>query len=292
MSATQRIKQGFLRLPLAKKTVLVSSFVTSVSPILPWWDIRSSAELAQVQMGLTGPLWLCGAFISVFGAISFLNLFIPLMGKNYYQIRQKCGRVSMMFGAHALVVTMVAHVAFLHPQFLEGAALKSVRFGLFAAYFGIALMLISGAVVFNMKEKAQVSPEEAGEFTSRPMSPVSTPSQDRAPQARPLRTLGTQAVSEGNAVPIGGSVTPDPQPARPLPGSRPAQNSNNDGSGIPSSPNSPYSRPAGAYQGDPLQLDAKTRYKMMRARQRASNAAQNNLWGGNVTENMKIRTDL
>ncbi len=212
----QRLKQGFLRLPALKKMLLLSSGLLMVSTIMPWYDLRNSFGIGETYLGVQGPLFLIGLLILGSGAVSFFNLFFPLLGRNFFELRRKTGLTSLILGFQSLLFLAVGNSVFYHPEFGVAGASKNTRFGMFLAFTGIGLMMISGWMA-HRREKNESFEETEEVFTN--------------PTLEPTRMT---------------SVSPA----------------------------------ASSVQADPLTLDPKTRWKMMRSQTRYSQAAKNNLWGG------------
>jgi hypothetical protein len=239
MALTKRVKQGFLRLSMAKKVVLLSSGALMVSAVLPWYDNRNSFGVGETFLGVQGPLFLLGIFVFSFGAISFFNIFLPLLGKNFFKLKRKIGAVAMMLGAQSLFLLLIANSVFYHPSFGTNISHKGIRFGMLVAFISIGFMVSSGWLTHRREKKGEFD-EEMEDFMVAP---------EPAPAPEPIQHIQSAT--------------------KPL--------------------------TYGTYEGDPLKLDAKTRYKMMKQQQRRSTNAQENLWGSDseqVRENMKIRTDL
>lgn len=257
MAVTKRIKQGFLRLPMTKKAILLSSAALMLSAVLPWYDNRNSFGVGETYLGIQGPLFLVGYLALAFGAVIFFNMFFPLMGRNFFKLKRKSGMVSMVLGMQTLFLLLVANSVFYHPEFSANVSHKGLRFGMFVSFVSLAILVTAGLLTHRKEKNGEHEDDIEDIMTNaEPVeTPVSTPQYSHAASTRPLYS--------------------------------PTQTSR---------PTSPYSRPEGAYQGDPLQLDAKTRYKMMKSQARRQEAAQSNLWGKsgstNVTDNMRIRPDL
>ena len=269
MSVTKRVKQGFLRLPGAKKAILLSSATLMISGVLPWYDNRNSFGVGETYLGVEGPLFLAGILVMAFGAVSFFNLFFPLMGRNFFKLRRKSGMVSLLLGFQSLFLLIIANSVFYHPSFGTNLSHKATRFGMLIAFASIAFMVIAGYLANRREQKGEYDEDIEDIMTNvepvqtvQPMpQPILQPTYS-APISRPVQTV---------------RATPQPE-------LRPQADSE--------------------FNGDPLTLDAKTRYKMMRQQMRKSQEAQSNLWqnapkdrpayggGPEVTDSMKIRTDL
>lgn len=284
MSLSQRIKQGFLRQPFVKKAILVASAGLMLSSVLPWYDNRNSFGVGDTFLGIQSPLFLVGYLVLGFGLISFLNMFLPLMGRKFFGLKKKGGITAVILGLQALFAIAIANSVFYHPSFGANISHKATRFGMLVAFGSIGVMIIAGWVA-HKKELAGKYDDIDDVFTNpEPAKPVTSFTPKPAPNlsSTPRATYSTPSVS---------SSTPTPRPApRPTP--------------------EPYS--GGGAGVDPLTLDAKTRYKMMQSQQRYSSGARNNLWGsgngsaysqpstvhseagdeGNVSDGMKIRMDL
>ncbi len=256
---------------MVKKAILLASGVLMLSVVLPWYDNRNSFGVGETYLGIQGPLFLVGVLVLAFGAVSFFNMFFPLMGRNFFRLKRKGGATAMVLGLQSLFLLVVANSVFFHPSFGTNVSHKGTRFGMVTAFVAIAVMVIAGWMT-HRKEKAGKF-DDIDDFMINPTT--------SAPVERAV-------------------VTPTPTPttaprtttARPSASSTPAYGA---GSGV-----------------DPLTLDPKARYKMMRSQARYSQAAKSNLWGGGqgsafsersgtdkpvetaaeVNENMKIRMDL
>ena len=237
MSLTQRLKQGFLRLPPMKKVVLVSSFTLCVSTVMPWYDQRNNFGVGDTYLGLQGPLFMIGAIMLLCGAVSFFNMFLPLLGRNFFDLKRKTGSVALLMGSQALLLLVVANSIFFHPAFAATVNNKMTRFGMAIAFFSVGAMMISGWWT-RRKDRSGVEEEQVmEEFTEPIATPVQAPS---------------YPVSE---VPVQTNTYEQARPAAPS-----------------------YGTPQSTV--DPLTLDARTRYRLMKSQGRFSSTARNNLWGG------------
>ncbi len=241
MSLTQRVKQGFLRLPFSKKAILFSSGLLMVSTVLPWYDERNSFGIGDTYLGVQGPLFLIGLMVLGFGAITFFNLFFPLMGRNFFNLRRRGGSVALVLGAQSLLLLAVANSVFYHPEFGLNLTNKGTRFGMMTAFFAVGVMMLSG---WMTRRKESDESAEIDEY-------VETPIEDARPAVSPV-------------------FTPMPTPSY-----TPSQSYN-----VPVQSQMPTSTPAPTTDSvDPLTLDPKTRYRMMQAQNRYSARARGNLWG-------------
>jgi len=206
MSLTQRMKQGFLRLPFVKKSVMVAGAATAVSTLMPWYDMRNSVGIGNTYLGIQGPLFVVGLLVLGFGAASFLNLFLPLAGKSFFNLKRKGGVVSMVLGAQSLLLLLVANTTFYHPDFGLALSNKTTRFGMMMAFLSAGLMVISG--YFARKYEA-VHGEEAELFVEEEMPQsyaTPMPSSYAAPERRVQSSLMDMGAGEGAGV--GSGVDP------------------------------------------------------------------------------------
>lgn len=238
MSLTQRLKQGFLRLPPMKKVILISSFTLSLSTVLPWYDQRNNFGVGETYLGLQGPLFTVGLIILGCGVISFLNIFIPLFGRNFFELKRKTGTLALSFGVQSLLLLLVANSIFFHPDFAATINNKGTRFGMILAFLSIGTLMISGWWVRRKERSAGAEGEEREYEMEDIITPMPIPSE---------------------SIPVETIVAPSYQAARNF---------------APNMVKEP--------EIDPLTLDARTRYKMMKAQGgQHSPSARNNLWGGN-----------
>ena len=179
MSLTQRVKQGFLRLPFSKKAILFSSGALMLSTVMPWYDERNSFGIGDTYLGVQGPLFLVGLLVLGFAAITFFNLFFPLMGRNFFNLRRRGGSVALILGAQSLLLLGVANSVFYHPQFGLNLTNKGTRFGMMMAFFCVGAMMISGWMTRRKESEesvdmeAYVEPVEVERAAT--VSPVFTP---------------------------------------------------------------------------------------------------------------------
>lgn len=245
MSLTQRLKQGFLRLPPMKKVILISSFTLCVSTVMPWYDQRNNFGVGDTFLGVQGPLFAVGLVVLGCGLVSFFNMFLPLMGRNFFDLKRKSGSLALTLGTQALLLMLVANSIFFHPEFASTINNKGTRFGMMIAFFSIGALMISGWWT-RRKEKAAGGAEEGEtDLEDSYTTPV------RAAESIPVQTASRPLYTEP-------SFTQE----------RPAYGASR-----------PVAEPAPTAPVDPLTLDAKTRYKMMQSQGRYSSTARNNLWG-------------
>lgn len=182
MSVTQRVKQGFLRLPFSRKTILISSGILAISPLLPWYDNRNSFGIGESYLGIQGPLFLIGFLIMGFGLVNFSNLFFPLLGKNFFQLRRKTGATSMLLGSQGLLLLVIANSVFFHPSFGE-AVNKSSGTGMFVAFMSLGIIIVSGYLARRNDSEEEPEPlemvNEAPEVT--PVQAYTAPAQSYTP---------------------------------------------------------------------------------------------------------------
>lgn len=198
MSLTKRLKQGFLRLPFSKKAILVSSALLMISTLMPWYDEKNSFGIGDTYLGVQGPLFLVGLLVLGFGAITFSNLFFPLMGRNFFNLRRRGGSVALVLGAQSVLLLAVANSVFYHPEFGLNLTTKSTRFGMMMAFFSVGLMMISG---YMTRRNEKNESEELEPYV------------DDAPVATPAPTVVPQSYAA--AAPVGpqATVSPTPSPA-------------------------------------------------------------------------------
>jgi hypothetical protein len=234
------MKQGFLRLPFLKKLILLSSLVAMISTVAPWYDQRNSVGIGDTYLGVQGPLGIIGLIVLGCAAVTFFNLFFPLLGRNFFNLKRKGGVVAMALGLESLLLLAVSNVIFYNPEFGLSISNKSTRFGMMMAFFSVGIMVVAGYFA-RKNEKNEL--EDSEEFVL------------------PERNVGESVQSDvrgGFGEVVGGNNNDVPiSYERPH---APVQTSLTD-------------------NVDPLTLDAKTRYKMMQSQMRYSSTARTNLWG-------------
>jgi len=262
MSATQRVKQGFLRLPMAKKLLLVASFTLMVSAVLPWYDNQNTFGSGETYLGIQGPLFMVGFLILGLGAANFLNMFLPLFGKNFARLRRNTGLLSIIFGAQSALLLIVGNTVFFHSEFGVNANHKATGFGMTVAFLSIGVMIISGwwarrkevSGEYDKREK-EIEVAEAAVEAERAAQPVQVMQNQAMPSSYNRVQQATHYAEPVAPQPVTQVPVQDYQPVRPEPQAGP-------GADV-----------------DPLTLDAKTRYKLMKQRMRQSETSRGNYWG-------------
>lgn len=154
MSLTQRIKQGYLRLPGIEKLVLFGSASLMLSPLMPWYDSMRGYTVETI-LGVEGPMFLMGIFVGGFGLASFLRVFLPMSGLRAPLSRFSPSRLSGICGLQSLLILALSNSVFFHPDFALSSTHKATRMGMFAAFLGVFLMLT--AAYFGRRVKASES---------------------------------------------------------------------------------------------------------------------------------------
>lgn len=282
MALTKRVQQGFLRLPFARKAILVSSAILMVSPLLPWYDNRNGVGIGETFLGIQGPLFLIGVLVLSFGAINFFNMFFPLMGKNFFQLRKRSGITAILLGFQSLFLILIANSIFFHPSF-GGEVSKGTRFGMVVAFGAIAVMLLAGFITHKKEKKGEN--DAFDDFFQNPEAYMPEP------EPEPIQAVPTPVASHGfgessmrslyspEETHTGHAYSASPTPGRVSATPSSYSNTMRPSYSAPSRVPSPRTENSSDENVDPLTLDAKTRYKMMRSQQRRSTDSQGNLWG-------------
>ncbi len=188
MSLTQRVKQGFLRLPLMKKAILVSSAGLMLSTVMPWYDQRNSFGIGDTYLGIQGPLFVIGALVLVCGAVSFFNILFPLMGRGFFNLKKRGGSTSLFLGAQSFVFLLISNTIFYNPDFGSAVSSKTTRFGMVLAFVSIGTMIVSGWLI----RRKEGDDENDIEDILSEVEPVDTYSVPVVSSSMPTYTTPTQ----------------------------------------------------------------------------------------------------
>lgn len=177
MSLTERVKQGYLRLPKMDKLIFVGSILTMTSVIMPWYDNKNSYGIGESYLGIQGPLFMIGMLTLLFSGICFFKLFLPFLGRNFFKSSYEIGKLSFLMGLQSLLMLIVANSIFYHPDFGGTVANKVIRFGMFFAFLGTAMLITGGYFASKRVARPVVqSYEEPKIFNSyEPPRPAFTP---------------------------------------------------------------------------------------------------------------------
>lgn len=159
MSLTERIKQGYLRLSGPEKAILIGSGLTMLAPLLPWYD-SMKGYISETIMGISGPLFLVGVFTMIFGALTFFQLFLPMIGKSL--AKRDIAQLANFCGFQAVLMLIISNSVFFNPDYGVSVTHKGTRFGMFFAFTGAALMIIGA---YFSKKRA-----ERTDFSTRTLS--------------------------------------------------------------------------------------------------------------------------
>lgn len=212
-----------------KKAILAGSAALMLSTVMPWYDLRNSFGVGNTYLGIQGPLFVIGFLVLGCGAVSFFNMFFPLMGRQFFNLRKRGGSTAMLLGGQALLLLLVANSIFYHPDFGASVSNKATRFGMVITFASIGMMIIAGWIARHKEG------EEGEEWAQTPAD---------AEVMKEATSLGTMNRPTSAPIYTAPSYSISPRPAV-----------------------------------DPLTVDARTRYKMLRSQGRYSSSAQNNLWG-------------
>lgn len=182
MSLSQRVKQGYLRLPSMEKVIFIGSVVTMLSTAMPWYDNRNNYKIGETYLGFQGPLFVVGLLTLVFAGLCFLKIFLPFMGRNFFQSSYKIGKLSLILGLQSMLMLVIANTVFYHPDFGDNATSKAIRFGMFFAFLGVAMMITGG---YLASKRGDLREETVSNYEPRSFSnpsPITTPSYS-APQS-------------------------------------------------------------------------------------------------------------
>ncbi len=176
MSLSQRVKQGYLRLPSMEKVIFLGSVITMVSTVMPWYDNRNNYNIGETYLGFQGPLFVVGLLTLGFAGFCFLKIFLPFMGRNFFHSSYKIGKLSLILGLESMLMLIIANTVFYHPDFGDNATNKAIRFGMFVAFLGVSMMITGGYLASKRGEvREETFPErEIGSFSNP--TPVVTPS--------------------------------------------------------------------------------------------------------------------
>ncbi len=199
MPLTQRLQQGFLRLPFARKVLLVSSATLMISPLMPWYDFRNRFGVGESLNGLQGPLFLVGALVMAMGAVGFFNMFFPLLGRNFFQLKKRSGLIAAGLGAQSLLLLVVANTVFLHPDYSTEAT-RATQFGMMVALASVASMTAFGIWVHRYEQKGESSwGEELIVATPTPVAAVSNEAPEMYSAPTPMPVVETPVESHFNS---------------------------------------------------------------------------------------------
>lgn len=165
---------------------------------MPWFDNRNSSGVGESYLGVEGPLFVIGILVGVLGAISFLQMFLPLMGRNFFKNR-KHGGIALIMGFQALLLVGVANSVFFHPEFGSNVTAKTTRFGLIFAFVSIGILIVGGYLANRRAPKEVEEPEEEEAYSA----PISTPSYT---SPMPTYTPPTPSYSSPTPTPSSASI--------------------------------------------------------------------------------------
>ncbi|MBI4127218.1 hypothetical protein HY463_00750 [Candidatus Peregrinibacteria bacterium] len=178
MSLTERIKQGYLRLSGAEKAILIGSGITMLSPLLPWYD-SIKGYIPETIIGVSGPLFLVGLLTMIFGAVTFFQIFWPMIGRS--QTKRNIASLANFCGFQAILMLIISNSVFFSPDYGISVTHKGTRFGMFFVFIGAVLMIFGAYFAKKRAGKTNfVSREVQNTYPSEPIVAVDARERYRA----------------------------------------------------------------------------------------------------------------
>lgn len=173
MALSDRIKQGFLRLPGPEKAILLASFTLAISPVLPWYDDSNAFGDGTQFLGIQGPLYLIGWIVLGLGALSFLGSFIPLTGAKFFDMNRRRGASAILVAAQALLLAVLANSIFYHPEYGVNVNHKATSFGILVCFASVGVLLMAGYLSYRDTKRGLV--EEIDDYEEEAYEPEPEP---------------------------------------------------------------------------------------------------------------------
>ncbi len=177
----QKIKQNFKNLPTLKKLVLFSSGFMIISVFLPWYKDINRFNVGDTFLGITGPLYLAGILVLIFGIISFGIVFKKISTKESVQLSFKESYLHIITSGLSILMLILSASVYFHPKFGINLTNKSMGIGMIFAFISGSILLFTAILSSKAKKEVDISDDvEENLNTSDPA--LININKDRTPQ--------------------------------------------------------------------------------------------------------------
>ncbi|MBI5753953.1 hypothetical protein HZA40_02305 [Candidatus Peregrinibacteria bacterium] len=146
------LKIRFMKLPLARKLLLIGGFLTALSVFMPWYNDVDKFNIGETFLGISGPLYLAGFLVFIAGAVSVALVAIELLEKKTPKLPLKENQIHIAGSSLSLFMLILTSSAYFHPKFGVNLADKNVAFGMILALIGTGLVMLGGILVHKKRE--------------------------------------------------------------------------------------------------------------------------------------------
>lgn len=148
-----RIKETFLRLPLAQKMIGVGSLVLALATFLPWYEDVDAYKIGDRFLGITGPASFVGFAILAMAGLSLWIFSYHLSERRVPRLPVREAIINLAVSIESLFLLLLVNSIFFDAKFGVNITLKESRFGMVFAFVG-AVVLGIGAYMQNREEIA------------------------------------------------------------------------------------------------------------------------------------------
>jgi hypothetical protein len=154
-----RIKDKFIKLPLAQKLIGAGSLIALISVFLPWYQDFDKFGIGVQFYGFTGPLYLVGYIILVLSIFSLILTGFHLMEKKIPSLPMKESMIYLISGVFGLFLLLIANTVYFHDQFGFNITSKSYEIGMILAFAGICATTIGGVLMYKERGTSRLIKE-------------------------------------------------------------------------------------------------------------------------------------
>ncbi len=157
----ETLKIRLKKLPLAKKLILVGSFLAIICVFMPWYQDIDRFNTGDMFLGISGPLYLAGLIVFFSALISFGLIALELMDKPLPKLPITESYLHFFTSGVSILMLILTSSVYFHPKFGINLTDKTMGIGMILGFIGAAL-IIAGAIV--ALKKKEVSFETEGEL--------------------------------------------------------------------------------------------------------------------------------
>ena len=190
-----RIKETFLRLPLAQKMIGVGALVLALATLMPWYEDVDAYKIGDQFLGVTGPASFVGFAILVMVGLSLWIFSYRLLERRVPRLPVREAIINLAVSIESIFLLLLVNSIFFDAKFGVNITLKESRFGMVFAFAG-AVVLGIGAYMQNREEIA--AHDEVGRLeplikldVTAPATPVAKPAMPSpvTPRIYPTKTF-------------------------------------------------------------------------------------------------------
>ncbi|MFA6992835.1 MAG: hypothetical protein WC269_06225 [Candidatus Gracilibacteria bacterium] len=155
------LKFRLKNLNIKKKIILVGSLLATVSVVMPWYKDLDRFKTGDVFLGVSGPTYLAGIIVMLLSILCLGLVLLELFEKPKPKLPINENAIYVMAAGLSIFMMIIVNSVYFHPKFGINLVEKTMGFGMYIAFFGLALELVGGIMVLR---KTEINFDTAGKI--------------------------------------------------------------------------------------------------------------------------------